>query len=186
MNDNEIVQLFWDRNQQAIAAASQKYGGYCASIAKNILKNQQDAEECVNDAYLNAWNAIPPHRPAVLSAFLGKLTRNLAFNTYRRQCAEKRGGGEIALVLEELSDFISADDSVEQAMNRKTLVKEINAFLDKLPRAKRDIFVCRNYYADSVAAIARRFGLTQNNVSVTLNRIRSQLKKHLTERGFTL
>ena len=129
MNDNEILQLFWDRDQHAIAVASQKYGGYCASIAKNILKNQQDAEECVNDAYLNAWNAIPPHRPAVLSAFLGKLTRNLAFNAYRRQCAEKRGGGEIALVLEELSDFISADDSVEQAMNRKTLVKEINTFL---------------------------------------------------------
>lgn len=186
MNDSEIVQLYWDRDQRAIAASAQKYGGYCISIAKNILKNQQDAEECVSDAYLNAWNAIPPQRPAILSAFLGKLTRNLAFNAYRRQLAKKRGGGEIVLVLEELSDFVSGADSVEQAMNRKALVKEINEFLDNLPRAKRDIFVCRYYYADSITAIARRFGLTQNNVSVTLNRTRSQLKKYLTERGFTL
>ena len=107
MDDAQIVQLYWDRNEQAIHATSDKYGNYCASIAKNILGNQEDAEECVNDTYLNAWNAMPPHRPSILSTFLGKITRNLSFNRYKHNTANKRGGGELPVVLEELSGYLA-------------------------------------------------------------------------------
>lgn len=107
MDDNGIIQLYWDRNDQAIGATSEKYGRYCKAIAKNILNNEEDAEECVNDTYLNAWNAMPTHWPEQLAAFLGKMTRNLSFNKYKRSHAEKRGGGEITLVLDELTDCVS-------------------------------------------------------------------------------
>ena len=103
MDDAQIVQLYWDRDDQAIPATSDKYGNYCTSIAMNILSNQEDAEECVNDTYLNAWNAMPPHRPSILSTFLGKITRNLSFNRYKHNTADKRGSGELPVVLEELS-----------------------------------------------------------------------------------
>ena len=118
MDDAQIVQLYWDRNEQAIHATSDKYGNYCTSIAKNILGNQEDAEECVNDTYLNAWNAMPPHRPSILSAFLGKITRNLSFNRYKHNTADKRGGGEIPAVLEELSDLVSGKDDAPSGRTR--------------------------------------------------------------------
>ena len=98
MDDEEIIRLYWDRNEQAIPATADKYGNYCTSIAKNILGNCEDAEECVNDTYLHAWNAIPPHRPNRLSAFLGKIVRNISFNRYKRNRADKRGGGQTAMV----------------------------------------------------------------------------------------
>ena len=118
MDDAQIVQLYWDRNEQAIRATADKYGNYCTSIAKNILGNQEDAEECVNDTYLTAWNAMPPHRPSILSTFLGKITRNLSFNRYKHNTADKRGGGEMPAVLEELSDLVSGKDNVEQAFDQ--------------------------------------------------------------------
>ena len=114
MDDEKIVQLYWNRDEQAIPATAQKYGNYCTSIAKNILGNLEDAEECVNDTYLNAWNSMPPHRPGVLSTFLGKIVRNLSFNRYKYNTADKRGGGELPLVLDELSDLVSGKDDVEQ------------------------------------------------------------------------
>ncbi len=135
MDDMKIVQLYWDRNQEAIPATADKYGGYCASIARNILGNHEDAEECVNDTYLNAWNAMPPHHPDTLSVFLGKLTRNLAFNRFRHGHTDKRGGGEIVLVLDELADCVSGTDDVDQEINQKELVKEINTFLNHLPES---------------------------------------------------
>ena len=106
MDDEKIVQLYWNRDEQAIPATAQKYGNYCTSIAKNIIGNLEDAEECVNDTYLNAWNSMPPHRPGVLSTFLGKIVRNLSFNRYKYNTADKRGGGELPLVLDELSDLV--------------------------------------------------------------------------------
>lgn len=113
MDDNGIIQLYWDRNAEAITVTSAKYGHYCRSIAKNILHSEEDAEECVNDTYLNAWNAMPPHWPGQLATFLGKITRNLAFNRYKHEHTQKRGNGEVALVLDELADCISDLEDVE-------------------------------------------------------------------------
>ena len=164
MDDAKIVQLYWDRNEQAISATADKYGNYCAAIAKNILGNSQDTEECVNDTYLNAWNSMPPHRPNILATFLGKITRNLALNKYKHNTA----------------------DNVEQEIHRQELILAINHFLKKLPSDKRNIFVCRYWYFDSISDIAAHFDMTENNVSVTLNRLRLKLRNYLLERGFEL
>ena len=118
MEDREIVNLYWERNSNAIKETASKYGGYCKSIAKNILGNNEDAEECVNDTYLNTWNSIPPNRPNTLSTYLGKITRNLSFDRFRHRHADKRGGGEIELVLEELGECVSDTDSVEQEVEK--------------------------------------------------------------------
>lgn len=186
MDDANIVRLFWDRDERAISATADKYGSYCTSIAKNILGNNEDAEECVNDTYLNAWNSMPPHRPRVLSTFLGKITRNLSFDRYKHNTAKKRGGGETTAVLDELLEIVSDTDSVEQEISRKELVKAIDTFLGTLPADKRGIFICRYWYFDSISAIASDFGMTENNVSVNLNRIRLKLHNYLSERGFEL
>ena len=186
MDDTQIVQLYWDRNEQAIPATADKYGNYCTSIAKNILGNKEDAEECVNDAYLNAWNAMPPNKPSILSTFLGKITRNLSIKRYNRNTADKRGGGQLPVVLDEILELVSDTDSVEQEIDRRELIEAIDTFLDGLPTDKRGIFICRYWYFDSISAIASRFGITENHVSVTLNRIRSKLHKYLIERGVEL
>lgn len=186
MDDNSIIQLFWDRNDLAISATSEKYGRYCQAIAQNILGSAEDAEECVNDTYLNAWNSMPTHWPEQLAAFLGKITRNLSFNKYKHSHAQKRGGGEIALVLEELADCVSDTDTVEQIIDRLELIRSINAFLQSLPTQKRNLFVRRYWYADAVSKIARDYGMLPVTVSKTLERIRKQLKEYLTERGFVL
>lgn len=186
MDDGKIVQLYWDRDERAIFATSDKYGAYCASIARNILGNAEDAEECVNDTYMSAWNSMPPHRPSVLSAFLGKITRNLSFNRYKCNTADKRGGGEAPAVLEEIAELVSDTDSVEQEIDRRELVKAIDAFLEQLPADKRSIFVCRYWYFDRIAHIASRFGMTENHVSVVLSRLRAKLHRYLLERGFEL
>ncbi|MBE6954675.1 MAG: sigma-70 family RNA polymerase sigma factor [Ruminococcaceae bacterium] len=186
MDDAKIVQLYWARNEQAIPATADKYGNYCASIAKNILGNKEDSDECVNDTYLNAWNSIPPHRPSVLSAFLGKITRNLALNRYKHNTASKRGGGQTVEIFDEIAEIVSGTNGVEQEINRKELLRAIGGFLDRLPMDKKSIFVCRYWYFDSIFDIANQFGMTENNVSVTLNRLRLKLRKYLLERGYEL
>ena len=112
MDDEKIVQLYWDRDERAISATAEKYGSYCAQIARNILGDRGDADECVNDAYMSAWGSMPPHRPGVLSAFLGKIVRNLSLNRYRRNTAAKRGGGEAPAVLEEIGELVSGGVAV--------------------------------------------------------------------------
>ena len=186
MEDEKIVQLYWDRDQKAITESATKYGNYCTSIAKNILGNKEDAEECVNDTYLNAWNSMPPHRPNMLSTFLGKITRNLSFNRYKHNHAGKRGGSEISAVLDELSECVSGKENVEQEIEYKELVKTIDSFLDTLSPEKRSIFVCRYWYTDSISEIAKQFNMRENTVSMTLNRIRLKLQKYLIERGYEL
>ena len=186
MDDAKIVQLYWDRNEQAIPVTANKYGNYCTSIAINILGNREDAEECVNDTYMNAWNSMPPHRPNILSTFLGKIVRNLSIKRYKHNTADKRGGGQATVVLDEIAEFVSDTDSVEQEIDHRELVKAIDSFLDRLPTDTRSIFVCRYWYFDSVSDIANRFGMTENNVSVTLNRLRLKLHNYLLERGFEL
>jgi len=186
MDDAKIVQLYWDRDEQAIPATSDKYGDYCTSIANNILGNREDAEECVNDTYMNAWNSMPPHRPSILSTFLGKLVRNLSFNRYKHNTADKRGGGELPVVLDELSDMVSGKDDVEQEIEHKELVKSIDAFLDTLSPEKRSIFISRYWYTDSVSEIAKRHEMNEGAVSMTLSRLRLKLHNYLLERGFEL
>ena len=186
MDDNGIIQLYWDRNVQAISVTSEKYGHYCKAIAKNILNNEEDAEECVNDTYLNAWNSMPTHWPEQLATFLGKITRNVSFNKYKHDHAQKRGGGEIVLVLDELADCVSGVDNIEQIIDHQELSKAINSFVRSLSTKKRDIFVRRYWYADSVSEIAKDYGMLQGSVSKMLERTRKQLKAYLTERGFDL
>jgi RNA polymerase sigma-70 factor (ECF subfamily) len=184
MDDAAIVRLYWDRDEQAIPATADKYGSYCTAIAKNILGNNEDAEECVNDTYLNAWNAMPPHKPSVLSTFLGKITRNLSFNRYKHNTAEKRGGGELLAVLDELADCVSGQDDTEQEILRQELTKALDEFLDTLSPKKRSIFLCRYWYTDSISEIAKRHGMKEGAVSMTLNRLRFSLHDYLLERGF--
>ena len=186
LEDNRIVQLYWNRDQEAIPATAAKYESYCASIAWNILGNKEDTEECVNDTYLNAWNSMPPHRPSMLSTFLGKITRNLSITRYRSLHTQKRGGGQAPCVLEELADCVSGKDDPASAYSRKELIGAIDDFLDSLSPEKRGMFLCRYWYFDSIPTIAFRFRKSENAVSVTLNRLRSKLRQHLLERGFDL
>lgn len=186
MDDAQIVRLYWDRDEQAIYATADKYGNYCDSIAKNILSCKEDVEECVNDTYLQAWNSMPPHKPSILSTFLGKITRNLSLNRYKRNTADKRGGVEVPAVLDEIAELVSDTDSVEETFDRSELIEAINAFLERLSTDKREIFVCRYWYFDSVPEIALRFGMTENHVSVILHRLRMKLHKYLLERGYNL
>lgn len=186
MDDEKIIQLYLERDERAIPATADKYGNYCTTIARNILGSDEDAEECVNDTYLQAWNSIPPHRPGILSAFLGKITRNLAFNRYKHNHADKRGGGEVPTAWEELEDLVSGRDDVERIIDEKALVEAIDAFLDTLSPKKRCILVCRYWYADSVAEIAARHGMKEGAVSMVLSRLRLKLRNYLTERGFEI
>lgn len=184
MEDVKIIQLYWDRNESAITETSNKYGYYCTSIARNILGNHEDADECVNDTYLNAWNSMPPHRPNMLSTFLGKITRNLSFNKYKHDHAHKRGDGQLPIVLDELSECVSGKDDVQTEVNYHELVKALDEFLDSLSLEKRKIFVCRYWYNDSISDIAKQFHMKENAVSMTLRRIRAKLEKYLVERGY--
>lgn len=186
MQDEQIVQLYWDRNEQAIPETDTKYGKYCTAIADNILGSREDAQECVNDTYLNAWNTMPPHRPKILSTFLGKIVRNLSFNRYKHSRAQKRGGGETALVLDELCDIVSDKENVEEAFSHKELAEAISKFLSELSQEKRYTFLRRYWYTDSVKDIAEKCGRSENSVSVELNRTRKKLCDYLKERGFDL
>ena len=183
MEDEAIVALYWARDESAIPATAEKYDAYCAAIAGNILQSPQDAEECVNDTYLSAWNAMPPSRPRLLKAFLGKITRNLSLNRVRQHKALKRGGGA---VMEELGEISTGADPVGEAIQRRELLRAIDTFLDGLPKRQRQLFVCRYWYFDSVTDLAARFQMTENHVSVTLRRIREKLRRNLLERGFAL
>lgn len=184
MEDNQIVQLYWDRNENAIKYTEEKYGNYCKSIAKNIVGNFEDAEECVNDTYINAWNAMPPHKPSILAAFLGKITRNISFNRYKRNKAEKRGNGEMDLILDELSECTAGTNDTEKEIEYQELIKAINEFLVSLSEYKRNIFVCRYWYSDSISSIAKAYGVKENAVSMALGRLRKKLRAYLLERGF--
>lgn len=186
MEDAAIVALYWARDERAIPATAERYGGYCAAIAGNILGNREDAEECVNDTYLRAWNAMPPHKPRVLSAFLGKLVRNLSLNRWQRERAEKRDGGVLPAVLDELAEVVSGAEDVENQVEQKALLRAIDEFLGRLSPEKRSIFICRYWRTDSTADIAARRGLTEGAVTMTLSRLRKALRSELLERGFTL
>ena len=179
MTDRDILRLYFLRDEAALAASSEKYGNYCRCIARNILENAEDAEECVNDTWLGAWNTIPPRRPENLAAYLGKLTRNAALNRVRAAVAQKRGGGQYALALEELGDCIPAPHGVEETVDARALTAALERFLRALPIHKRTVFVQRYWYLSSVADIAADSGMTVGAVNTLLCRLRAQLKAYL-------
>ena len=183
MNDKNIVDLYFNRDEEAIAQTDKKYGRYCYSIAYNILTNKEDAEESVSDTYMTAWRAIPPRRPSVLSTFLGKITRHISIDRWRERSAYKRGGGEVTLALEELEDCVAGLQNVEMEYERKELIRAYVKFLDTLPVTERRVFLCRYWYVDSVEAIAGKFGFSQSKVKTMLYRTRVKLRKQLAEEG---
>lgn len=183
MDDKSILDLYWTRSEQAIAETSAKYGGYCYAIAYNILSNREDSEESVNDTYLAAWNTMPPKRPAVLPAFLGKMTRYISLDRWKHLSRTKRGGGEVPLCLEELAGCVSGQESVENDVLRKELLTAVNRFLEKLPKTERQVFLCRYWYLDPVEEIAARFGFTRSKTASMLHRTREKLTAYLTKEG---
>lgn len=184
MDDDRIVELYWKRNENAISETATKYGSYLNSISYNILVNREDAQECVNDTYHDAWNSMPPHRPSILSTFLGKITRRISIDRWRRLNAEKRGGGELTLALDELEDCVSGSDSVEDEIKRRELAKLFNDFLNTLPVTERRVFLCRYWYMDSIQSIAQQFGFSQSKVASMLNRTRGKLRAQLVKEGY--
>lgn len=186
MDDKKIIELYFDRSEQAISETAKKYGRYCHYIAFHILHNQEDSEECVNDTYFRAWNAIPPKRPERLRTFLGKITRNLSLNKWEKQTAQKRGTGQTEQVLEELMECIPSENNVEKLIEDKLILEILNDFIDKLSADKRKLFVRRYFYLSSIKEIAKDYGLSESKVTVTLFRTRQMLKEVLEKEGVML
>ena len=179
MDDNEIIALFFSRSEQAIDALSDKYGKLCQIIAGNILGNQLDAEECVNDTYLAAWNSIPPHKPSILSTYLGKITRRISIDMYRRKNRTKRRASEYTLSLTELDDCLSNGGTPEESMEVKVLADAINTFLRSLSKDERNLFVGRYYFLDSLKEAAKYCGMSVGKAKSMLFRTRCNLKAYL-------
>ena len=186
MEDNEIVELYWERSEAAISETSKKYARYCRFISFNILHNNEDAEECVNDAYLHAWNAIPPNRPNCLMTFLGKITRNLSLDKFRKNNAKKRGFGQTEIILSELDDCIPSSSNVEQDMAEKELTDILNGFIDNLPKGKRIMFMQRYWYLLTIKEIAEQSGKSESQVKSSLFRTRNKLKTIMKKEGAIL
>ncbi len=179
MNDDQIVALYYARDERAITKSSEKYGVYCTNIAQNILQNLQDSEECVNDTWLSAWNSIPPAKPAVLKTYLGKITRNLAIDKWRCRHSEKRGFGEVTLALDEIGQLSVSGYDVDDPFRELAFMQILNQFLRSLPPRDRGIFIKRYYFTESIPDIAAWFGITQANVLKILSRTRARLKEYL-------
>lgn len=186
MDDATIIDLFWARDEGAIPAAQDKYGAYCRTIALGILADARDADECVNDALLRLWGAIPPERPRNLRAFLGRITRNLAINTLRDASRQKRGGGEAELALDELSACADVSPSPERRAEDAEVTACIDRWLASLPRDHRVAFVRRYWYLDSVPALAARMGWTRSKTASLLMRLRASLREALISEDITL
>uniref|UniRef100_UPI0040564B74 RNA polymerase sigma factor n=1 Tax=Agathobacter sp. TaxID=2021311 RepID=UPI0040564B74 len=184
MEDREIIELFWNRTDMAISVADKKYHSYCQCIAYNILGNKEDAEECLNDTWMKAWNTIPPQNPTNLAAFLGKITRNTALNYRRDKYRKRRSSGQMDLVLEELEECVSYAKTVEQEIAEKELAKIINHFLGTLPELERNVFVCRYWRLEPISQIAAYAHSGESKIKSMLFRIRKKLKKHLEKEGY--
>lgn len=184
MNDKKIIELYWARDERAIPETDAVYGRYCYAIAYNVLSDHGESEECVNDTYLGAWNSMPPHRPDILSAFLGKITRRLSIDRWRERTAAKRGGATIDAALEELSFCIPGSVSAEREVEARELERLVDGFVHALPETERRVFLRRYWYMDSLADISRSFGFSQAKVKSMLHRTRQKLKKLLEKEGW--
>lgn len=186
MEDKEIIGLYLNRSEEALSVTADKYGAYCYTIAFNILGNREDADESVNDTYLNTWNSIPPHIPQCFRAFLGSLTRNISIKKWRLQNTQKRGDGQVPLALQELSECIPCANSVEKEFENSELTQLLNAFLSQQKSLDRRIFVKRYWYLSSVRDIAEVFGFSESKVKANLHRTRKRLRLYLEKEGVNI
>lgn len=186
MEDNQIIELYWQRQESAIAETRTKYGRYLSTISMNILKNTEDAEECVSDTYLHTWNSIPPNRPHVLKAYLGAIVRNLSLDCYKKRFAEKRRASRFTVLLSELEECLPSSASVEQTMEDKEIATQINAFLRTLSKEKQQIFVRRYFYCEELGEIGKTLGFSQSKIKSALFDTRKKLRMHLEKEGIVL
>lgn len=185
MEDQQILELYWARSEDAIAETHRKYAPYCYQVSYNILRSSQDADECVNDTWLRAWNAIPPQRPTRLQAYLARLTRNLSLDRLDQRHAEKRGG-PAGVLLSELSECVPSPETVERTLDDREISAAISAWLWKQPDKSRVAFVRRYFYADSLSQVARRVGLSEGGVKSLLHRQRESLRRYLKQEGISI
>lgn len=185
LDDSKIIELFYERSEQAIVELSKKYGSACTKVAENILNNRLDSEECVNDAYLGAWNTIPPQKPNPLLSYIFRIVRNLAIKKYHSNTAAKRNS-IYDISLDELESCFPVSDSMEDEFNAKEISRIIDSFLETLDKENRVMFVRRYWYSDSIADLAELFHTSKHNISVRLSRTRAKLKKHLTKEGVSI
>ena len=183
MEDNQIVECFWERNENAISAVSEKYGRYCTTVARNIVGNEQSAEECVQDTLLKLWDTIPPNRPKNLQAFIGTVVRNIALNAVKAMSAQKRGGGEPDLVLDDLCDLSTGQNEVEYLAEQHEVLDVINDFLGSIPTRKRKVLVLKYWHCCSAADISQIVGISEMNVTNILRRERKKMIEYLKKRG---
>lgn len=186
MEDAQIIELYWQRDQSAIAETAGKYGPFLRDVSWNILRSYHDAEECVNDTYLRTWNAIPPARPTAFRAWLGRVIRNLSLDRWKQGQAEKRGGGAMDLLLGELDQCVPAPHGTEQAMEDWELSSLISRFLRGLSKDSRVMFLRRYWYGEDIADIARKLGCGQGRVKSSLFRTRKALRAYLEKEGVAL
>lgn len=186
MEDTKIIDLYFARNEQALLETEQKYGRYCFTLANSILSNREDSEEIVNDTYLKAWDAIPPRRPTVFKMFLAKITRNLAFTRWRSETAQKRGGTEMGIVLDELEECIPAPGTPEDQLKLNDLTTAIRDFLNTQSIREQNIFLRRYFFVEDSETIAARYGMRSDTVLRSLSRTRNKLKKYLMQEGYTV
>lgn len=186
MEDHAIIELYWQRQEAAISETADKYGSFLASLSCNILRSTHDAEECVNDTYLRAWNAIPPQRPNALKLWLGRITRNLSLDRWRKTQADKRSGDETEILLGELDACIPAPGGVERHLEDREIAAILSAFLRRRPERSRAIFLRRYWYGFSIAEIARSMGCSESAVKLSLFRTRAALRETLEKEGIAL
>jgi RNA polymerase sigma-70 factor (ECF subfamily) len=184
--EREIIALYQSRDENAIRMTAEMLGGYCYTVAYNVLNSREDAEECVNDAYLAVWNAIPPADPASLRSFVSSITRNLALNRYKEQNRDKRGGGQVPLALEELSEVVSDTEDIPADYARQELLKSISVFLRGCSARDRGIFLDRYIRLESTEDLSARYRVKEAQVLLILSRTRKKLKAHLEKEGYTL
>ena len=186
MTDTELLDLYWERSESAIEETARQYGPFCTAICMNILRNNEDAEECVNDTYLRTWNAIPAQRPTAFPSFLGRIARNLSLDRYKARKANKRTGDETAMLLSELDECIPSDSDVEAEVEMRIVAEAIDRFLSGIGLGDRIFFVRRYWYADAIAEIAEHFSVSESKVKTSLFRTRIKLKEHLGKEGVTV
>lgn len=186
MQDEEIVALYWQRNESAIQETQTKYNRYLTKIAYNILADLEDSKESVNDTYLAAWNSMPPHKPDRLSTYLGKITRRISIDIFRKRTCTKRQASEYALFLDELGECISAQGTPEQSVEAELLAKTINDFLRTLSEDARNTFIGRYYFLDSLREVVRYCGMSESKAKSMLFRTRSGLRAYLKKEGFDI
>lgn len=186
MDDRRIVELFLERSEEAILETDIKYGRYCHKIAFNVLGNDEDSEECVNDAYMRAWGSIPPNEPDSMASYIGRITRNLALDKLRQKQSDKRGNGEVPVVLDELAECVSGHDELERRQDSAEIAAAIDSFLDELNSVERGVFLRRYWMMEPIADVANRYDISVSKTTTMLFRLRNRLKKHFMKEGIPL